>query len=105
MKKEKVLFLCTHNSVRSQMAEGLLRAYYGDKYEVYSAGTHPTFVHPKAIEVMKEINIDISKQYSKSIEDLPEKYFDYVVTVCNHAREACPFFPGCRYCYNCQLVN
>ena len=92
--KKKVLFLCTHNSSRSQMAEGILRALYGKYYEVYSAGTKPTKVHPYAIEVMKEIGIDISQHKSKGIKDLPPIEFDYVITVCDRAKEECPFFPG-----------
>ncbi len=92
----KVLFLCTHNSARSQMAEGLLRALYGDRYEVYSAGTHPTEVHPYAVRVMAEIGVDISPHRSKSVEELRGMEFDCIVTVCDRARESCPFFPGAR---------
>lgn len=82
MPKVKVLFLCTHNSARSQIAEGLLRHTYGEKYEVFSAGTTPTKVNPFAIQVMAEIGIDISKQYSKSIEEFQNKDIDLVVSVC-----------------------
>ena len=92
----KVLFICTHNSSRSQIGEGLLRALYGDRYEAYSAGTNPTRVNPYAIRVMKEIGIDISSQSSKSVDEFLYKKFDYVVTVCNHAKEECPMFPGAR---------
>jgi arsenate reductase len=92
--KKKVLFICTHNSARSQMAEGILRALYGDKYEVQSAGTHPTRVNPYTIKTMAEIGIDISSHRSKSIEEFRGEVFDYVVTVCDHAKENCPFFPG-----------
>jgi len=92
--KKKVLFLCTHNSARSQMAEGILRSLYGDKYEVFSAGSVPGRLNPNAIEVMKEIGIDISSHYSKSIMDFFEEDFDYVVTVCSGSGENCPFFPG-----------
>ena len=92
--KKKVLFICTHNSARSQMAEGFLNVISGDKYEAYSAGTEPTKVNAHAIKVMAEIGIDISKYRSKSIEEFRGENFDYVVTVCDHAREACPFFPG-----------
>ena|SRR3972149_6411463 len=95
-RKKKVLFVCTHNSSRSQIGEGLLRALYGDCYEVYSAGTKPTRVNPYAIRVMKEIGIDISSQSSKSVDEFPYKKFDYVVTVCNHAKEECPVFSGAR---------
>jgi len=82
MPKIKVLFLCTHNSARSQMAESLLRHTYGEKYEVFSAGTTPTKVNPFAIQAMAEIGIDISKQYSKSIEEFQNKDIDLVVSVC-----------------------
>ena len=92
--KKKVLFLCTHNSCRSQMAEGLLRDMAGDKFEVYSAGVEPTSVHPLAKKVMKEIGIDISGQQSKSVDEFLDKEFDYVITVCDNARQTCPFFPG-----------
>jgi arsenate reductase len=92
MDKKKVLFICTHNSARSQMAEGLLNGLYGDQFEAFSAGTHPSSVNPYAIKVMKEIGIDISKHYSKSIEEFRGIKFDYIVT------EACPFFPdGKKY--------
>jgi arsenate reductase (thioredoxin) len=88
--KEKVLFLCFHNSARSQMAEGLLRAMYGDRYEAHSAGVKATKVDPRAVEVMKEIGIDISDQRSKSMEELRDILFDLAVTVCNEAKEMCP---------------
>lgn len=92
--KERVLFLCTHNSSRSQMAEGLLRNLYGDRYEVFSAGTESAGVNPNSIEVMKEVGIDISNHYSKNVKDFLDKDFDYVITVCGGAKEICPFFPG-----------
>lgn len=92
--KKKVLFICTRNSARSQMAEGFLNDLYGDRYEAYSAGIEPTEVDPYAIKAMAEINVDISKQRSKSIEEFRRNNFEYVVTVCDHAKEACPFFPG-----------
>jgi len=92
--KEKVLFICTHNSCRSQMAEGFLRHLYGNHYESYSAGLEVTEVNPYAIKVMGELGIDISGQRSKSIEEFRGMVFDYVVTVCDSAREKCPFFPG-----------
>jgi arsenate reductase len=94
--KRKVLFICTHNSARSQMAEGLLRTMYGDRYEAYSAGTKPTGVHPLAVRVMAEIGIDISHHRSKSVVEFLGAEFDYVVTVCDRAKESCPFFPGAR---------
>jgi arsenate reductase len=92
--KKKVLFVCTHNSARSQMAEGILNALYGDRYEGYSAGVAPTKVNPYVIKAMVEIGIDISGNRSKSIEEFRGKNFNYVVTVCDGARETCPFFPG-----------
>jgi arsenate reductase len=92
MNKIKVLFLCTHNSARSQIAEGLLRHFYGEKYEAFSAGSSPTQVHPYAIKVMAEIGIDISKQTSKSIEEFRNKDIDLVISVCSSsARVVCPF--------------
>ena len=94
MVKKKVLFLCTYNSCRSQMAEGLLNTLNGSKYKAYSAGIKPTKVNSYAIEVMKEIGIDLSKYYSKSIKDFRDQEFDFVVTVCDKAKEVCPFFPG-----------
>ena len=92
--KKTVLFLCTQNSCRSQMAEGLLTDMAGDKFDVYSAGVEPTSVHPLAKKVMKEIGIDISGQQSKSVDEFLDKEFDYVITVCDNARQTCPFFPG-----------
>jgi len=93
-KKETVLFLCTHNSARSQIAEGLLNTIYADKYVGFSAGVEKTHVNPYAVEVMKEIGIDLSKHYSKNVEEFKDDNFDYVVTVCDNAKETCPFFPG-----------
>jgi len=91
---KNVLFLCTHNSARSQMAEAILNCLYGNRYEAYSAGVTPTKVNPYVIKAMAEIGIDISGNRSKSIEEFSGKSFNYVVTVCDSAREACPFFPG-----------
>lgn len=88
--KKKVLFLCTHNSARSQMAEGLLRAVYGDRYEAYSAGVKATSVDPRAVRAMSEINIDISGQRSKSTQEFQDTVFDLAVTVCDRAKQACP---------------
>ncbi len=96
MTKARVLFLCTHNSARSQMAEGLLHALAGARFEVHSAGTEATLVRPQAIKVMKELGIDISGQESKTLERYLGEPFDYVITVCDDANEACPFFPGAR---------
>jgi arsenate reductase len=92
--KKRVLFLCTHNSARSQMAEGILNAFYGDRYEGCSAGVTPTKVNPYVVKSMAEIGIDISRNRSKSIEEFRGENFNYVVTVCDGAREARPFFPG-----------
>ena len=92
--KKKVLFLCTGNSCRSQMAEGLLRYYFGDKYEVFSAGTKPSIVNLNAIKVMNEIEIDISGQRSKSVDEFKNQTFDFIITVCDNAKESCPIFPG-----------
>ena len=89
--KKKVLFLCTHNSARSQMAEGLLKATYGDRYEAYSAGVKATSLNPRAVLVMKEIGIDISTQRSKSTEEFQDTIFDLAITVCDRAKQACPF--------------
>ena len=88
--KKKVLFLCTHNSARSQMAEGLLRAMYGEEYEAYSAGVVATSVDPRAVKVMKEIGVDISGQHSKTSSEFGNTIFDLAVTVCDRARQACP---------------
>ncbi|MEX2401140.1 MAG: arsenate reductase ArsC [Rhodothermales bacterium] len=97
MSKLSVLFICTHNSARSQMAEGLLRDRYDDRYEIYSAGTEQTHVRPLAIEVMEEIGIDISDHTSKTIDAVSQgRTFDVVVTVCDHARDACPYVPARR---------
>ena len=91
---ERVLILCTGNSARSQMAEGLLRAMAGERFQVASAGVAPSSVRPEAIEVMREIGIDISKHRSKSVDEFTGERFDYVITVCDNAREHCPVFPG-----------
>jgi arsenate reductase len=95
MEKANVLFLCTGNSARSQMAEALLRAHAGERFETYSAGLDPVDVHPMAIESMAEIGIDISAQRSKSLtEYLGRRHFGYLITVCDHAAANCPVFPG-----------
>ena len=95
-KKPRVLFLCTHNSARSQMAEGMMRNLAEDRFEVHSAGTEATHVRPLAIRAMEEIGIDISGQESKTLNSYLEEPFDYVITVCDEANEACPFFPGAK---------
>jgi len=92
--KKKILILCTGNSARSQMAEGLLRHMAGDLFEVFSAGVAPTSVRPEAIGALAEIGIDISRQRSKSIEEFLGQEFAYVITVCDNANEHCPVFPG-----------
>lgn len=93
-KKIRVLILCTGNSARSQMAEGILRQDGGEGFEVHSAGVKPSAVRPEAIQVMNEIGIDISRQRSKSVKEFTGLEFDYVITVCDNAKETCPIFPG-----------
>lgn len=90
----RVLILCTGNSARSQMAEGLLRHEGGEFFEVFSAGTKPTRVRPEAITVMRELGIDIASQRSKSLDEFAGQEFDYVITVCDNAKEICPIFPA-----------
>ena len=90
--KKRVLILCTGNSARSQMAEGLLRHDSGDRFEVESAGTKPSRVRLEAIQVMREIGIDISGHRSKSVDEFAGETFDYVLTVCDHAKESCPIY-------------
>jgi len=92
--KKKVLFLCTGNSARSQIAEGLMKSMGGEQMEVKSAGILPSHVHPLAIRVMDEVGIDISKQTSKSQDQFLKEEFDYIITLCDHAAMACPNFPG-----------
>jgi arsenate reductase len=92
--KKKVIFICSYNSVRSQMAEGLLKNIYPDRYEVYSAGIQSTGVNPHAIIVIKEIGIDISNQQSNSLDEFIVEEFDCVVTVCSDAEKNCPFLPA-----------
>jgi arsenate reductase (thioredoxin) len=94
MEKKRVLILCTGNSARSQMAEGLLRHDAGERFEVESAGTRPGIVRPEAIAVMRELGIDIAGHRSKHVEEFEEQRFDYVITVCDNARESCPVFFG-----------
>ena len=94
--KTRILFMCTTDSARSQMAEGLLRHLAGERFEVHSAGTEATHVRPLAIRAMDEIGVDISGQESKTLERYLGEPFDYVITVCDDANEACPFFPGAQ---------
>jgi arsenate reductase len=92
--RRRVLFVCTHNSARSQMAEGMLRAWNGDEFEAHSAGTEVSTVRPEAIKVMAEVGIDIGAHRSKSVEEYLGQKFDWVITVCDQARQTCPTFPG-----------
>lgn len=92
--KKRVLILCTGNSARSQMAEGLLRHDAGDRFEVFSAGVEPTEVRPLATKAMEEVGINISRQRSKSTDEFAGENFDYVITVCDNANQRCPMFPG-----------
>ena len=94
MRKQRVLILCTGNSARSQMAEGLLRHDAGDRFEVESAGVDPGHVRPEAVAVMKELGIDISAHRSKHVDEFAGEEFDYVLTVCDNANESCPVLPG-----------
>lgn len=94
MSKQRILFLCTGNSCRSQMAEGLLKNLHGDRYEAHSAGTRPQALNPLAIKAMLEIGIDISTHRSKHLDELRGQNFDYVISVCSAAREACPVWQG-----------
>ena len=93
MNKRRVLFLCTHNSARSQIAEGFLRSLADDRFDVASAGTEATRVHPLAIRAMADVGVDISRHTSKMLDALVEQPWDYVITVCDAAHEACPVFP------------
>jgi len=93
-RKARVLFLCTGNSCRSQMAEGWARAIKGKEIEAYSAGVEPHDMNARAIAVMREAGVDISTHHSKHVDELKSIEFDYVVTVCGHANETCPVFPG-----------
>ncbi|MED5427527.1 MAG: arsenate reductase ArsC [Candidatus Neomarinimicrobiota bacterium] len=92
--RTKVIFICTGNSCRSQMAEGLLRYMAGDRFEVFSAGSHPSRLHPASIIVMAELGIDISNHSADSIDEYLDKDVDIVISVCDNARQVCPVFPG-----------
>jgi len=94
LNKKRILILCTGNSARSQMAEGLLKHIREGEFEIFSAGTKPTLVRPEAIHVLKEINIDISNNRSKSIDEFANQEIEYVLTVCDNAKENCPYFPA-----------
>lgn len=90
--KKTILFLCTHNSARSQISEGLINGLFSNEFVAYSAGTEPASVNPFAIKVLKEIDIDISSHYSKPVDEFDDRHFDYVVTVCDNAKESCPTY-------------
>lgn len=92
--KKKILFLCTGNSCRSQMAEGWCRHSWSEKYDCFSAGTQKHGMNARAVQAMKEAGVDISTHYSKTTDELPSEQFDFIVTVCDAAKEACPFYPG-----------
>ena len=92
--KKRILILCTGNSARSQMAEGLMRHMAGDRFEIQSAGTNPKGMHPQTVIAMKEIGIDVSGQRSKDVREFDGQKFDYVITVCDRAKQNCPIFPG-----------
>ena len=93
-KKKSVLFICSHNAARSQMAEAILNKLYGDRYTAFSAGTDPSQIDPIVVQVMKEVGIDVSGYKSKGLNVFQDYHFDYVVTVCDQANESCPYFPG-----------
>ena len=103
--KKRVLILCTGNSARSQMAEGILRDMNEGRYDVESAGLEPSHVRPEAIEVMKEIGIDISNHRSKSVDEFTGQHFDYVITVCDNANERCPLFPAGTECMHSSFSD
>lgn len=95
--KKKILFLCTGNSCRSQMAEGWCHHFWSEKYECHSAGTQKHGMNARAVQAMKKAGVDISAHYSKTTDELPDEKFDFVVTVCDAAKEACPYFPGVKF--------
>ena len=92
--KPRILFLCTGNSCRSQMAEGFLRHFAGDRFDVASAGTRPAVLNPDAVDAMREVGVDIAQHRSKSVDEFAGQRFDHVITVCDRARESCPIFPA-----------
>jgi arsenate reductase len=94
MEIKRILFICVHNSARSQMAEGFVNAFYGGRFKAFSGGTEATRVHPAAIQAMAEIGIDISSYRSKGIDEFTDQRFDYVVMICDDSQTNCPFFPG-----------
>jgi len=92
--KKRVLFVCTHNSARSQMAEAFLNSIYGDRYETSSAGTEPTKINPYVVAAMKQIGLDLSNNQAKSVDEFMGQKLDLIITLCDEAQETCPFFPG-----------
>jgi arsenate reductase (thioredoxin) len=98
--KKKVLFLCTHNSARSQMAEGLMNIMMGDLYAAQSAGLEPGTLNPYAVRAMAELDIDIASNRTKNVERFINQEFDFVVTVCDKAKEVCPYFPGAKKAFH-----
>jgi arsenate reductase len=96
MDKKQILFLCAHNSARSQMAEAFLRLFFGDRYDVWSAGIKPSCVNPYVISVMDEEGVDMTGHYAKNVSDYIDYQFDSVVTVCDNVHRSCPFFPGAK---------
>ena len=105
--KKKILFVCTGNSCRSQIAHGLMNEFAGEKFEIYSAGFSPSKVHPMAIKVMNEIDIDISNHTSDHLDDYLTQNIDIVITTCDNASESCPVFPGqtMKYHWNLSLIH
>jgi arsenate reductase len=95
--KQRILFLCTANSARSQMAEALLRLIAGDHFDAESAGVHPSGLHPMTAEIMQEIGVDVRHHRSKSVEEFLGQYFTYMITVCDRAKEPCPIFPAIQF--------
>ena len=96
MNKKNIMFLCTGNSCRSQMAEGFAKKYWGHEFNIHSAGTKKHGMNERAIQVMQEVGVDISTHFSKTTDELPNVVFDYVVTVCDSAKESCPYFSSSR---------
>jgi len=94
--KKRILFICTHNSARSQMAEAFLKTLFPEKFETYSAGTQPGKLNPFVVKAMGEVGMDISGNYTKSVDEFKGDKFDFVVTVCDQAKETCPYFPGAK---------
>jgi arsenate reductase len=105
MKRNRILFICTHNAARSQMAEGYLRARYGDRFEAFSAGTEASTVSPYAVRVMQEIGVDITGQRSKNLKEFAGVGMDVAVMVCDSAKAACPFFPWARESHHVSFPN